>query len=76
MFHSYIVYICMCIYNMYVLVLKFFILLRHKICFKVKELKELFFFHAVVSYNPLIQLLKCKTVMDFLKSETIYFLFT
>lgn len=47
----------MCIYNMYVLVLKFFILLRHKICFKVKELKELFFFHAVVSYNnPLIQL--------------------
>lgn len=43
----------MCIYNMYVLVLKFFILLRHKICFKVKELKELFFFHAVVSYNPL-----------------------
>lgn len=55
----------MCIYNMYVLVLKFFILLRHKICFKVKELKELFFFHAVVSYNPLIQLLKCKTVMDF-----------
>lgn len=55
----------MCIYNMYVLVLKFFILLRHKICCKVKELKELFFFHAVVSYNPLIQLLKCKTVMDF-----------
>lgn len=33
----------MCIYNMYVLVLKFFILLRHKICFKVKELKELLF---------------------------------
>lgn len=66
----------MCIYNMYVLVLKFFILLRHKICCKVKELKELFFFHAVVSYNPLIQLLKCKTVMDFFKSETIYFLLT
>lgn len=66
----------MCIYNMYVLVLKFFILLRHKICFKVKELKELFFFHAVVSYNPLIQLLKCKTVMDVLKTETIYFLLT
>lgn len=67
----------MCIYNMYVLVLKFFILLRHKICFKVKELKELiFFFHAVVSYNPLIQLLKCKTVMEFLKSDTIYLLFT
>lgn len=61
---------------MYVLVLKFFILLRHKICCKVKELKELFFFHAVVSYNPLIQLLKCKTVMDFFKSETIYFLLT
>lgn len=49
----------MCIYNMCVLVLKFFILLRHKICFKVKELKELFF-HAAVTYNPLIQLLKCK----------------
>lgn len=34
----------MCIYNMYVCTcIKVFILLRHKICFKVKELKELFF---------------------------------
>lgn len=66
MFHPYIVYICMCIYNMYVLVLKFFILLRHKICFKVKELKELFF-HAVVSYNPLTQLLKCKNSNGYFK---------
>lgn len=62
----------MCIYNMCVLVLKFFILLRHKICFKVKELKELFF-HAAVTYNPLIQLLKCKNSNGVLKSETIYF---
>lgn len=42
----------MCIYNMYVLVLKFFILLRHKICCKVKELKELFFFPCCSQLQP------------------------
>lgn len=75
MFHPYIVYICMCIYNMYVLVLKFFILLRHKICFKVKEWKELFFpcCSQLQPFNPTFEM---QNSDGFLKSETIYFLFT
>lgn len=65
----------MCIYNMYVLVLKFFILLRHKICFKVKELKELFFpcCSQLQPFNPTFEM---QNSNGFLKSETIYFLFT
>lgn len=64
MFHPYIVYICMCIYNMYVLVLKFLYFWDIKYALRWKNEKN-YIFHAVVSYNPLIQLLKCKTVMDF-----------